>query len=135
VLAGFGLGDVVLWVGSGEVTAVGDVQRAEGEERGVLGAFFFFSSTSHGSGRGRGGWAQPRRLSRHGYRVRASENSEAHSSFDFSGFCLPRVRSNARKNLNFKFLKTATVVHQHIGPGFQNYFCYQEITCFAKICI
>jgi hypothetical protein len=34
VLEGFGLGDGVLWVGSGEVTAVGDVQGAEGEERG-----------------------------------------------------------------------------------------------------
>jgi hypothetical protein len=34
VLAGFCLGDGVLWVGSGEVTAVGDVQRAEEEERG-----------------------------------------------------------------------------------------------------
>jgi hypothetical protein len=28
VLEGFGLGDGVLWVGSGEVTAVGDVQGA-----------------------------------------------------------------------------------------------------------
>jgi hypothetical protein len=37
------------------------VQRAEGEERGVLGARFLFSSISHGSGRGRGGWARPRR--------------------------------------------------------------------------
>jgi hypothetical protein len=34
VLEGFCLSDGVLWVGSGEVTAVGDVQRAEEEERG-----------------------------------------------------------------------------------------------------
>jgi hypothetical protein len=34
VLAGFGLGDGVLWVGAGEVATVGDVQEAEGEERG-----------------------------------------------------------------------------------------------------
>jgi hypothetical protein len=51
----------------------------------------------------------------------------------FPGFRPPRVRSNARKNSNFKFLKTATVVFQHIGQGFQNYFCSEEISCFAKI--
>jgi hypothetical protein len=34
VLEGFGRGDGVLWVGAGEVTTVGNVQRAEGEERG-----------------------------------------------------------------------------------------------------
>jgi hypothetical protein len=34
VLEGFGLGGGVLWVGSGEVTMVGDVQRAGEEERG-----------------------------------------------------------------------------------------------------
>jgi hypothetical protein len=34
VLAGLGRGDGALWVGAGEVTAVGNVQRAEGEERG-----------------------------------------------------------------------------------------------------
>jgi hypothetical protein len=34
VQEGFCLGDGVLWVGSGEVTVVGDVQRAEEEERG-----------------------------------------------------------------------------------------------------
>jgi hypothetical protein len=37
--------------------------------------------------------------------------------------------------LNFKFLKTATVVCQHIGQGFQGYFYPEEITCFLKICI
>jgi hypothetical protein len=118
VLAGFCLGDGVLWIGSGEVTAVGDVQRAEGEERGSWAR----SSSSppllmarvgaEGAGLDQGG------LHEHGYRFKANGNSEAHSSFDFSGFCLPRVRSNARKNLNFKFLKTATVVRQHIGQGF-----------------
>jgi hypothetical protein len=34
VLAGFCLDDGVLWVGAGEVATVGDVQRAEEEERG-----------------------------------------------------------------------------------------------------
>jgi hypothetical protein len=62
VLAGFCLGDGGLWVGSGAVMAVGDVERAEEEERGgVLGAVFLFSSLSDGLGRGRGGWARPRR--------------------------------------------------------------------------
>jgi hypothetical protein len=63
----------------------------------------------------------------------ANENSDDHSSFDFSGFCPPGVRSNARKNLNFKFLKTATVVRQQIGQGFQGYFCYKERLSFAEI--
>jgi hypothetical protein len=30
-------------------------------------------------------------------------------------------------------LKTATVVCQDIGQGFQRYFCSEEISCFAKI--
>jgi hypothetical protein len=51
----------------------------------------------------------------------------------FSDFCSPGVRSNARKNLNFKILKTATVGLQHIGQGFQGYFCYKERLSFAEI--
>jgi hypothetical protein len=65
-------------------------------------------------------------LHEHGYRVRANGNSVGHSDFDFLDFCPPGARHNARKNLNFKFLKTATVVCQHIGQGFQRYFCYKE---------
>jgi hypothetical protein len=53
----------------------------------------------------------------------------------FLDFCPPGVRHIARKNLNFEFLKTATVVLQDTSQGFQNYFCSEEITCFAKICI
>jgi hypothetical protein len=34
VLEGFCLGRGVLWVSAGEVSMVGDVQEAEGEERG-----------------------------------------------------------------------------------------------------
>jgi hypothetical protein len=34
MFAGFCLDDGVLWVGAGEVAAVGDVQQAEEEERG-----------------------------------------------------------------------------------------------------
>jgi hypothetical protein len=63
----------------------------------------------------------------------ANENSEAHSSSDFLDFCPPSVRSNARKKFEFKFLKTATVVGQDIGPGFQGYFCFKERLSFAEI--
>jgi hypothetical protein len=90
VLEGLGLGGGVLWVGSGEVTMVGDVQRAEEEERGVLGAVFLFSSLSHGSGRGRGGWARPRRLSRHGYRDETNGSSDLHSKINFLRFLFSR---------------------------------------------
>jgi hypothetical protein len=38
--------------------------REQREKRGGLGAFFLFSSMSHSSGRGRGGWARPRRCPR-----------------------------------------------------------------------
>jgi hypothetical protein len=62
-------------------------------------------------------------------------NSDAHSRTDFLDFCPPRVRSNARKKSNFKFLKTTTVGLHHIGQGFQGYFCFEEITSFAKIYI
>jgi hypothetical protein len=40
VLAGFGLGVGALWALVGEITPVGIVQRAEGEERGGSGGFF-----------------------------------------------------------------------------------------------
>jgi hypothetical protein len=72
-------------------------------------------------------------LHEHGYRAGANGNSDAHSDFGFLDFYPPRVRSKARKNSNFKFLKTATVVCQLIGQGFQRYFCYKERSCFAKI--
>jgi hypothetical protein len=62
-------------------------------------------------------------------------DSEAHSKLDFPDFCLPGVRSNARKKFEFEFLKMATVVRQHIGQGFQGYFCYQERISFAEIII
>jgi hypothetical protein len=63
----------------------------------------------------------------------ANENSVYHSEPIFPGFRSPRVRSNARKNFKFEILKTATVGCQDIGQGFQNYFCSEEISCFAKI--
>jgi hypothetical protein len=86
VLAGLGRGDGVLWVGAGEVTTVGNVQRAEGEERG---SWACSSSSSpcltarvgaEGAGLDRGD------VQEHGYRARANWNNDAHSEVDFSGF-------------------------------------------------
>jgi hypothetical protein len=57
VLEGCCLGGGVLWVGAGEVAMVGDVQGAEGEERGGPGRVLPLPSLSHGLGRGWGGWA------------------------------------------------------------------------------
>jgi hypothetical protein len=131
MLAGFGLGDGVLWVGSGEVMAVDDVQRGRGTEGGV----WVVSSSSppfltarvkaEGSRLDRGG------LHEHGYRLKANGKSEAHSDLIFSNFCSPSVRSNARKKLKFEFLKFFTLGGQHIRQGFQRYFCYTERLSFA----
>jgi hypothetical protein len=112
---------------------VGDVQRAEEEERGSWARcsssppFLTARVGAEGAGLDRGD------IHERGYRVKTSGNSDAHSERFFSDFCSPRVRSNARNNLNFKFLKTATVVHQQIGQGFQGYFCYKERLSFAEI--
>jgi hypothetical protein len=135
VLEGFGLGDGVLWVGSGEVTAVGSLQRGRGTERGVRAAssssppFRTARVRAEGAGLDRGD------IHEHGYRHETNGNSEAHSSLDFSGFCPPGVRPNARKKLKFKFLKFFTLGGQHIRQGFPRYFCSEEITDFAKNCI
>jgi hypothetical protein len=133
VLEGFCLGDGVLWVGSGEVTAVGDVQGAEGEERGSWAR----SSSSpplltarvgaEGAGVDRGG------LHEHGYRLEANGNSAGHCELDSLRFCLPGVRRNARKKFKFKFLKFFTLGGHHIRQGFQRYFCYKERLSFAEI--
>jgi hypothetical protein len=53
----------------------------------------------------------------------------------FLDFCPPGVRSNARKNSKFEFLKIFTLGGPHIRQGFQRYFCSEELSCFAKICI
>jgi hypothetical protein len=132
VLSAEGCG--VLWRAAGALAGGGVVWFRGGQVRGPGVFSSVLPCLTALVGAGEAGDRQ-RGLHEHGYRLKANGNSEAHSSFDFSGFCLPRVRSNARKNLNFKFLKTATVVRQHIGQGFQNYFCSEEITCFAKICI
>jgi hypothetical protein len=69
----------------------------------------------------------------HGYRHEMNGDSDPHSNHDFLIFCLPGVCSNARKKFKFKFLKFFTLGGQHIGQGFQNYFCSEEIGCFAEI--
>jgi hypothetical protein len=60
VLEGFGRGDGVLWVGGGEATTVGVVQREEGQRRGVRAASSFsFHVARPGSGqRGLGSTAE-----------------------------------------------------------------------------
>jgi hypothetical protein len=133
VLAGFCLDDGVLWVGSGAVMAVGDVQRAEEEERGswVLSSssppFLTARVGAEGAGLDRGD------VYERGYRVETNGSSDPHSNLIFSNFCSLGVRSNARKKFKFEFLKAATVVLHHIGQGFQGYFCYKERLSFAGI--
>jgi hypothetical protein len=102
-------------------------------ERGVLGAFLFFLPLltawvgAEGAGFNRGV------VHDHGYRVETDGDSDPHSNLIFSDFCLPGVRSNARKKFKFEFLKFLTLGGQQIGQGFQNYFCSEEIGCFAEI--
>jgi hypothetical protein len=76
--------------------------REQLDREGGPGVFFLLSSKSHGSGRGRGGWARPRRLPRHGYRVRAKVNSEAHSRTDFSRFLPTRCSIKFPQEFEFQ---------------------------------
>jgi hypothetical protein len=93
VLEGFGLGRRVLWVGSGAVTMVGDVQRAGEEERGVLGAvsssppFLTARVGAEGAGLNRGV------VQEHGYRHETNGDIDLHSKLDFSRF------SSARRSM------------------------------------
>jgi hypothetical protein len=51
-------------------------------------------------------------------------DSVGYSDLRFSEFFYSLgVRSNARMNSNFKFLKSFTLGCQHIKQGFQRYFC------------
>jgi hypothetical protein len=138
VLAGLGRGDGALWVGCGELTLVGSLQRGRGRGEGVR-ARSPFPSMSHGLGRGWGVWGstagrQGTLWEGHG-RIRGVSPLLANSASILFDFCPQRVRSNARKKFKFEFLKTATVGLHHIGQGFQGYFCFEEITSFAKIYI
>jgi hypothetical protein len=133
VLGGFGLGCGMLWVGAGEGRVVGDVQVAgkkRGGSRGAVSSSPPFSMAwvgAEGAGIDRG------IVQEHGDRVWASKNSDLHSSFDLARFHLPGVRRIARKNFKFEILKFSTLGDQHIGQGFQSYFCYKERIGFAEI--
>jgi hypothetical protein len=48
-------------------------------------------------------------------------------------FYPPGVRRIARKKFKFEILKISTLGDQHIGQGFQSYFCYNEMLSFAEI--
>jgi hypothetical protein len=123
VLAGLGCGDGVLWVGGGEATTVGIVQREEGQRGGGLGGSPpCLPCLTAWVGAGEAG-LDSGGLHEHGYRAGANVNSDGHSGVGFLDFCPPDVRHSARKNLNFEILKTATVVCQDTSQGFQIYFC------------
>jgi hypothetical protein len=113
--------------------AVGVMQEEERQRGGVLGAFLFFPPLlmarvgAEGAGLDRGV------VNEYGYRHKTNGSSDLHSNPDFLDFCLPGVRSNARKKFKFEFLKAATVGLYHIGQGFQGYFCYKESLSFAEI--
>jgi hypothetical protein len=126
VLAGCCLGGGVLWVGAGEATTVGVVQEAAGQREGVRAVLpLLLHVLWSGSGQRGLGSTEGDSTSMAIGRGRTGTVMITVASI-FLDFCPPRVRSNARKNSNFKFLKTATVVCQHIGQGFQGYFCYKE---------
>jgi hypothetical protein len=91
VLEGFGLGRGVLWVGSGAVTRVGDVQAAGEEERGswVLSSssppFLTARVGAEGAGLDRG------TVQEHGYSHRTNGDSDFYSDHDLFDFHLPGV--------------------------------------------
>jgi hypothetical protein len=123
----------MLWVGAGEGRAVGDVQQAGKKREGVLGAasssppFLTARVGAGGAGLYRGIFQE------HGDRVWANGNSAGHCELDSLRFCPPGVRRIARKKFKFEILKFSTLGDQHIGQGFQSYFCYKERLSFAEI--
>jgi hypothetical protein len=90
VLEGFGLGRGVLWVGAGEVTAVGSLQRGRRRREGGPGAVFLFPPFltarvgAEGAGLDRGV------VNEHGYRHETNGSSDLHSNHDFSRFSSAR---------------------------------------------
>jgi hypothetical protein len=134
VLEGFGLGRGVLWVGSGAVMAVGSLQRAGEEERGgsrVLSPLLLPFSRLGSGQRGLGSTAASSRNMATATRRTATVIFTV--NVICSDLCLPSVRRNARKNFKFEILKFFTLGDQHIGQGFQSYFCYKEMLSFAEI--
>jgi hypothetical protein len=55
--------------------------------------------------------------------ARAYEGAVSNSGSTLSDFCPQGVRHNARKDLNFKFLKNSNWGCQDIKQGLQKYFC------------
>jgi hypothetical protein len=109
--------------------------REEDEWEGALGANLFFPPLLLAWVRA-GGAGLDRGVSQeHGYSAWASKHSDQHSELRFGLIFSASVRRNARKRFKFKFLKTSTLGDQHISPGFQIYFCYQEWFSFAEIYI
>jgi hypothetical protein len=95
----------------------GDRERSSGQRWGVRVCFpLFFHVSRPGSGQGRLGIDKGVRgdVLRYGYGARAYWNGVIHSGFDFPDFCTQRVRHNARKSLNFEFLKNSTLGCHHI---------------------
>jgi hypothetical protein len=127
------LGRGVLWVGAGESTAVGSLQRGRRRREGGPGAVLCFLPCrtawvgAEGAGVDRGG------VQEHGYRLETDGDSDPHSDHDLFDFHRPGVRRNARKRFKFEILKISTLGDQHIDQGFQSYFCYKEMLSFAEI--
>jgi hypothetical protein len=85
----------------------------------------FPPSTSQGPGFSNGGSTAEREGTSSGMArsARAYRNGVGYSGRDFLNLCSQGVRSNARMNSNFEFLKSFTLGCQHIKQGFQRYFC------------
>jgi hypothetical protein len=105
VLAGLGRGDGALWVGVGETTPVGNVQRAEWKRGGsgrVLPLLLHVSRL--GSGQGRLGLDRGD-VHEHGYRAGAKVNSVGHSDFDFSGFLPTRCSTQCPQETQIRIFE------------------------------
>jgi hypothetical protein len=105
VLEGCCLSGGVLSVGAGEVAMVGDVQGAEGEERGVLGAFFLFLPYLTAWVRAGEAGLDRGDVHEHGHRVEASENSDAHSELDFLRFLSARCSIKCPQEFEFQIFE------------------------------
>jgi hypothetical protein len=105
MLAGLGRGDGALWVGAGEVTTVGNLQRAEGEERGSWACssssppFLTARVGAEGAGIDRGD------VQEHGYRVKTNGNRIFHSEFNFSGFLPTRCSTHCPQEFIFRIFE------------------------------
>jgi hypothetical protein len=123
----------VLWVGAGEGRVVGDVQVAGKKRGGSRGAVSSSPPSSMAWVRAEGAGIDRGIVQERGYRLETNGDSVLHSDCDLLDFHRPGVRRNARKKFKFEFLKFSTLVDQHIGQGFQSYFCYKEMLSFAEI--